>query len=229
MNKLLILMTLISFQSYGQMEIAHEEPEGHEHSTPFTPEEEENFFRDLETGSNSRQKGIFPTTSWNECTNRKVTGNYINYRCTRQRKISNILLEFMRENFEVCVDKAAKSNNWRMTDFHIVHKGIFGDANHSPRSLHAPGRAIDIADIIVKTPSGEKKMNFKKYGNGEFFRTFRKCWGETVTTQNECPSYRGKVSWTGSIGKEDRNHQKHLHVSVPYCINGSHAGNYFWR
>ncbi len=227
MKKIILLIILLSTQNitFANTQEGEQDHE-HEHATPFTPEEEERYFEDMGRGFKRKS---FPRTNWNECSDRRVTGNYLSYRCTRQRNISQILFTFMKKNFETCVDKAAKSNNWRMKDFHIIHKGIFGDARHSPRSLHSPGRAIDIAEIIVSTYGGNKKMNFRKYGNGEFFTAFRKCWGRAIISQNNCPAYRGQVQLTGSIGKEDRNHQKHLHVSVPYCVKGKHAGNYFWR
>ncbi|MEC7277178.1 MAG: hypothetical protein VXV96_12740 [Bdellovibrionota bacterium] len=239
--KLLMTLTLIlSFQTMAQdrffndegnlMEIVTEEPHAHEgeveHAAPFTPEQEEEYF---ETHFDSRRKAAFPTRNWNECANRVVTGNYLNYRCTRQRNVSNILFNFMMENFDRCVDKAADSIGLQMRDFHIVHKGIFGDANHSPRSLHTPGRAIDIADIVVTTNSKKVKINFRSDGRGTFYKTFRQCWGQAVISKNNCPAYKGQSGLTGSIGKENKNHQRHLHVSVPYCIGGKHAGNYFWR
>lgn len=205
--------------------------EEHQHAHVFTPEEEAKFYEE------ARRKGDFdilnfrfPQTSWRECTD-VITGNYSGYNCANRRGISEILKSFMDDHMSQCVQEGLDEINMGELDqLHIIHDGILGDRRHSPRSMHAENRAIDIRAFKVTLYNGEEhtlKFNDKKYRS--FYEAFRNCWGQTVVTYNGCPVYAGSLQRTGSIGWEDKNHQNHMHTSVPYCVNGSYGGYYYKR
>lgn len=198
----------------------------HEHANPFSPEQEEIFFSKQEKGVQA--KGIYPYLFWNECQKVGPEGNYSGHPCHRKRRISEILYEFIEIHLSQCIEEAAHLLDHSMESFKITHDGIFADPNHSPRSLHAEGRAIDIAAITITTSLKEKvRLGFAKLGKGRFYNSLRACWGLSLATFNGCPYSSGAANRTGSIGKEDRRHQNHLHLSVPVCHNGRHIGNLF--
>lgn len=171
----------------------------------------------------------FAQTLWDEC-NEDVTGNYSGYGCATRRGISVILKTYLANHIFKCVDAGLSAQGGGNADeIHITHAGIVGDARHSPRSMHAEQRAIDIKSIQIKKTNGQQtQFTYSKSGNRSFYVALRNCWGRTVATYNGCPLYNGSYMYTGSIGWEDRNHGQHMHLSVPYCINGSH-GSYFWK
>lgn len=195
----------------------------------LTPEEEMDYLTNFEAlGKATPFK--FAQTIWKECTD-TTTGNYTGYKCASSRGISSILKKFMDEHMYKCINKGlAAQGGGTMADLHIVHAGILGDRNHSPRSMHAENRAIDIKSFNVTLTSGAvKTFTFSGSGSTAFFGAFRSCWGDIVKTYNGCPLYKGTASLTGSIGKEDKNHQHHMHTSVPYCINGSYGPYYYQK
>lgn len=196
----------------------------------LSPEQEEQYFKTYFPGAEKARAFKFSQTTWKECID-VVTGNYYGFNCTNSRGISVILKRFMDEHMYKCVDAGlAAQGGGQTADFHIVHAGIFGDPNHSPKSMHAENRAIDIKSIEVKTTSGAVK-NFVYEGktNRNFYKGFRKCWGEVVNKHNGCPYFKNDASLTGSIGWENANHQHHMHTSVPYCINGAYGPFYFQK
>ncbi len=206
------------------------ESEEHPHAKVLSPEEEVRYFEE------ARRKGDwslldfrFDQTHWRECTH-LVTGNYTGIRCANRRGMAVILKDFMDNYMECCVDQALQSNNMGSLDsLHIIHDGILGDRRHSPRSLHAENRAIDIRAFRVTLNDGlVKTLNFRDRANRAFYNEFRKCWGKVINTQNGCPAYGGNIARTGSIGWEDRNHQNHMHTSVPFCVAGDY-GSYYYR
>ncbi len=210
----------------------HHDHEGeHHHAHTLTPEEEKRFY---EEAFQKDQLDIlnfrFPQTSWRECTD-VVTGNYSGYNCANRRQVSVILKDFMDQYMPECVQEALdKVGDGELDQLHIIHDGVLGDRRHSPRSLHAENRAIDIRSFRVRFYDGrEKTYVFKGTTNREFYRAFRQCWGQKVSENNGCPYYGGSVERTGSIGWEDRNHQNHMHTSVPYCVGGSYGSYYFRR
>lgn len=194
----------------------------------MTPEQEVEYYTSLQVLGKARAYK-FAQTTWKECTD-PTSGNYYNYKCASSRNISSILKSFMDKHISKCVNKGlAAQGGGSMADLHIVHAGITGDPNHSPKSLHAENRAIDIKSLQVKLTSGASKtFTFSGSGSSAFFNAFRSCWGDVVRTYNGCPTYNGVLSYTGSIGKEDKNHQHHMHTSVPYCVGGSY-GPYYYR
>lgn len=170
----------------------------------------------------------FPQTHWNECSDR-VTGNYSDIACARARGISVILDEYLQDRLIACVDKGLEAQGGGTAEaIHINHAGITADSNHSPRSLHSVNRAIDIKSIKVQlTNDTDKEFKYSLASNRPFYKAMRKCWGNVVHTVNGCPLYRGDASLTGSIGWEDRDHGRHMHLSVPYCVGGNY-GSYYW-
>lgn len=168
----------------------------------------------------------FAQTTWKECVD-IVTGNYSGYKCANTRKISQVLKTFMDTHMHKCVNAGlAVQGGGTMGDYHIVHAGITGDPNHSPKSMHAENRAVDIKSMEVKLTNGQTK-NFIFAGSGStaYYGAFRKCWAGLVRDFNKCPN----VNLAGSIGKENKDHQYHMHTSVPYCINGKYGAGYFQK
>lgn len=209
-----------------------------DHAEPFTPEEEaiyfgyqntelEGYLKNLEPST----QRVFPQQNWNECLDPYIRGNYYEANCSSERGISKILYSLMTRNFKGCIDYAASTVNLKPTEFYIIHKGIYADKRHSPNSLHSEGRAIDIKEIYIKTRwrRGWLLFNFEDQGDGQFYSAFRDCWGDVLYRQNDCPLFEGRRDRTGSLGKEDEDHQRHLHLSVPYCINGTYRGEFFRR
>jgi hypothetical protein len=172
----------------------------------------------------------FAQTIWNECDD-VVTANYNGYKCAQSRNISSMLKSFIDKHMYKCVDAGlAAQGGGKTSEFHIVHNGITGDPEHSPKSLHAENRAIDIKTIKVKLTSGsQKEFVYEGTTNREFYKAFRKCWGTVVATYNGCPYVSGGVSQTGSIGWENADHQHHLHTSIPYCVAGDYGSGYYER
>jgi hypothetical protein len=48
-----------------------------------------------------------------------------------------------------------------------------------------------------------------------FFHALRDCWSDALA-HHGCETYR-KGGTRGSVGWEDRLHQDHVHLSLPYC------------
>jgi hypothetical protein len=172
------------------------------------------------------QQFRFPQTVWPECTH-TITGNYDSAVCLNTRGISSVLKQFMDSYVSACVEQSLPKNSGHVVDLHIVHAGILGDAQHSPRSLHAERRAIDIRNLQMLLSSGEKKQFiYADTKNRPFYQKFRQCWGEVIRRHARCPVV-GKVAETGSIGWENANHRQHMHLSVPYCPNGNYSRDYY--
>jgi hypothetical protein len=171
----------------------------------------------------------FAQTTWDEC-REDVTGNYTGANCLSKRHISVILKSFLADHLFQCVDEGLNAQGGGVaSELHITHAGIAGDPRHSPRSLHAENRAIDIKSLQVVLSNGQSKLfTYSKMGNRPFYSALRRCWGRVVNRENECPLYSGSSLYTGSIGWENSQHGMHMHLSVPYCFNNQH-GSFFWR
>lgn len=225
---LIIALTFLSIttQAQNNEDVFEESFQAQEtDSSVLSPEEAEQYLID-----NENLRGFFPQTKWSEC-NDAITGNYSGFNCSNNRGISVILEEFKNRNFLYCVNEALSHvGKPQAIDLHVTHDGIQGDANHSPRSLHAEARAVDVDSFVVYYNStSSERISFAPSTNNAFFASFRSCWGRAVNTQNGCPLISGRYDLTGSIGKEDSNHQNHMHVSIPYCINGIYSSRYFRR
>lgn len=195
-------------------------------SSVLTPEQEEQFNIDSIISMKALR---FAQTKWQECTE-EITGNYYGYNCSQNRNISVILKSFIDKHFYTCVDEGLKATGGGVVnELHIVHAGITGDPNHSPRSLHAENRAIDVKSLQMKLTNGKtKNLVYEGTTNRTFYTAFRTCWGKIVRQYNGCPMYQSNLL-TGSIGWENADHKRHLHVSVPYCVGGKYAGNYYYK
>ena len=200
-----------------------------EHEHVFTPAEEEAY--KLRIFQNRASSFRFKQTKWHECAD-DPTGNYSGISCARNRQISEILKSFLSKHAYKCINRGLEAQDIgsSATDLHIVHDGILGDPRHSPRSMHAEARAIDIRAFEVTLTTGEtKNIVYSNTANRPFYRAFRSCWGEVVNENNECPFYQGDKGRTGTIGWEDRNHRRHMHTSVPYCFNNKYGSYYYKR
>lgn len=217
--------------TFEEETIQFEDPsQENEHEYVLNPEEEERYYLE------AQQKGDFeilnfkfPQEHWFECED-EVTGNFLNYKCASRRQISSILNDYLQKHVTSCVQEALDSvDGGTIEKLHIIHDGILGDKRHSPKSLHAENRAIDIRIFDITTTEGtNKKYVYEDKKNRDFFLKFRTCWGHVISENNDCPIYAGTPHRTGSIGWEDKNHQHHMHTSVPYCVNGKY-GNYFYQ
>ncbi len=217
----------------GSSQFLATEPSSEEIDTDegvLSPEQEDQYFKTYFPGSEKARAYKFAQTSWQECTD-LVTGNYTGAKCSSSRAISVILKKFMDEHMYKCVNEGLKAQGGGVVDdMHVVHAGIFGDPNHSPRSLHSENRAIDIKSFEVKLSSGAvKTFTFAGSTHRPFFQAFRTCWGNIVKAYNGCPLYKSTASLTASIGHEDKNHQYHMHTSVPYCLGGSYGPFYYQK
>ncbi len=229
----LTLGQVASAQSYDNVRITwgyEQEGDDHEHTRMIRPEEEDEY-NSFWSIFAVQPRYRFAQTTWGECSE-AISGNYSGYNCSEKRAISVILKKFIGENIYSCINKGlAAQGGGSIQELHIVHNGITGDANHSPRSLHAENRAIDIKAFDMKLHSGAvKKFTYAGTTNRAFYTAFRKCWGAVIKTKNGCPYYQGNnVMYTGSIGWEDANHRQHMHLSVPHCVGGAYTSSYFQR
>lgn len=204
-------------------DLTHEDEEGGESHTTLENQDDALLQQDFQAFFR------FAQTTWDEC-NEEVTGNYTGANCVKKRSISVILKSFLADHLFQCVDEGLKAQGGgTASELHITHAGIAGDPRHSPRSLHAENRAIDIKSLRVVLANGQSKLfTYSKLGNRPFYSALRNCWGRVVNRFNECPLYSGKTLYTGSIGWENSQHGMHMHLSVPYCFDNQH-GPYFWR
>lgn len=203
------------------------------HPELLNPIEEQSYFlRRMTQGQSVKKqlKNMFPFMFWNECHSDDLKGTFVGYPCSERRMISNILYRFLNQYFYGCVDQGARRLGLSIYDYSITHAGIFADQKHSPKSLHSEGRAIDIKSIELYLTSGQKvSQDYFKSGTNAFYQELRRCWGEVLNQNNTCPYIANRPALTGSIGKENPNHQKHLHLSVPYCINYAYSDLFFRR
>ncbi len=226
MKLFLILFLTLYFTSACSSNIFYAEETD---SSVIEPDNEAAYIQKL-TEANVEFKQRFAQTKWFEC-DAFITGNFSEYSCSNKRAISVILSGFIQDHFLKCVNYSLKKvKKSQASETHIIHLGILGDANHSPKSLHAEARAIDIDTIEIRDEKNKVSIfNFKDEKNDEFYKHLRTCWGETVSTYNGCPILFGEEALTASIGKENPRHQNHLHISVPYCIQGQYSDLYFKR
>lgn len=209
----------------------NEDQQSDEHNYVLNPEEERKYFEEIENSDDFEVFNFkFPQEYWFECRD-EITGNFLNYKCASKRQISSILNEYIKEYISGCVQESLDSiNGGTIESLHIVHDGILGDRRHSPKSLHAENRAIDIRIFEITTTEGKKKkFVYEDKKNRDFFMVFRTCWGRTINENNNCPIFEDSLHRTGSIGWEDKDHQHHMHTSVPFCVNGDYDVNFFRR
>ena len=155
--------------------------------------------------------------SWKECEG-DVTGNYIGVGCT-SRKMNDEFLPFMKKNVLGCTNAGlARVGAASVSKVHVIHKGVFADARHSRRSLHAIGRALDIQQIQAGGRTYDFRVTSTKPDSNDrkFFEGFRQCW-HSVHKLRGCGN-RESGHPVGTLGWEDKNHKSlHLHASMPYC------------
>ncbi|GEM_PF-3167274 len=171
---------------------------------------------------------------WDEC--KGIKSNYddgAQSSTCKKRKVSKEFITFFDKNFASCVQTAVKGykegNNQAIDEIKFSHAGIAGDPRHSNRSYHSVNRAMDIRSISYVQDGKKvtlKVSDQKKSPTKEFFEKFRKCWSEKIIeTSNKCPGSSNK----GSIGHEHKNHQHHLHLSLPYCPRYHNGSKYFLK
>jgi len=166
---------------------------------------------------------------WNECEG-TMTGNFTGYACSRNRFLSDEYAAYLSANILKCVNEGlARVGGGEATAVHLVHNGTAGDAAHSPRSLHTAGRAVDVQ--VMNVTVNHRQLRSFGFGRASldansrersFYLGFRGCWHRKQEKRG-CPR-KESSGGTGTIGWEDRRHQHHLHVSMPFCPN---TGGYF--
>lgn len=212
----------------GDVDTTNEDANGGETNTELPNQDE--LMETLKRESPIESLLSFPQKTWMECSD-PVTGNYLDSICApKGRTISVILDSYLQNRLMACVDAGlAAQGGGSAQVLHITHAGITADARHSPYSLHSVNRAIDIKILKVQLSSGqEKQFTYSKVGNRPFYTALRDCWGRTVNYYNGCPLYGGDPKLTGSIGWENTQHGHHMHLSVPYCVNGRYGAG-LWR
>ena len=172
-----------------------------------------------------------PQVQWDEC--KGIKSNYDdgsqNANC-KKRTISKEYISFFDKNFSKCVQQASSDfseNNAMLESIKFSHAGIAGDQRHTNRSYHSVNRAMDIKTISFVKNGETKTMKVsdqKKSPTKEFFESFRKCWNDKIVEyKSNCPGSSNK----GSIGHENKNHQHHLHLSLPYCPRTKNGSKYY--
>jgi len=174
---------------------------------------------------------IIDVALWNECKS-SLRGNYKGYNCSRRRYVDDGFLKLLKNNLKSCVNAGQRSiGYYQSSEFSVVHNGITADGNHSRSSYHSISRAVDIVEFVVKGNDGDYyTLNYKsgarnlKSKRGKFYKAFRKCWGQVQLRRSpKCKANNMRYNikrglpYYGSIGWEDKNHKKHLHISMPHC------------
>lgn len=166
---------------------------------------------------------------WNECAG-TMTANYAerkrgklnHYKCSKRRAISEKYINYFEKNFPKCVKqgfkKAQGANSFGLVGkITFTHEGVAGDQRHSNGSYHSINRAMDVAVINVESNGKKYSFDVKNQKRGleqKFFTEFRQCWHDSlVATSDKCPGSFPK----GTIGHEDKHHQNHMHISLPFC------------
>lgn len=160
---------------------------------------------------------------WKECEG-NVTGNFNGYACSNRRGLADDYAAYIKVNMLTCVNAGLRGAGvgGKAVKVHLVHNGTVADQNHSSRSLHAAGRAIDVKTMRVSLQDGgTQEFVFHNASKGarrerSFYQAFRSCWRD-LQDKRRCP--RTSYGYTGTIGWEDRRHQHHLHTSMPFCPN----------
>lgn len=232
MRWLILLVSCAIIHNHATAQTLVEEGDDVDHTRIITPDEEDEYLRGFWRSFSVQPLYRFKQTEWGECSE-AITGNFKGYACSDHRAISVILKKLLADNIYTCINKglAAQEGGGTVADLHIVHNGITGDARHSPKSLHAENRAIDIVSLEMKLADGRvKSFVYEGKTNRTFYTAFRNCWGRTLKAKNGCPYYQGSnILYTGSIGWENKDHQHHLHVSAPHCVSGSYTSLYYQR
>lgn len=134
-------------------------------------------------------------------------------KCDKRLTMADSFRDFLDRNFGRCARQAAGRTDSNEGGT-IFHAGTIGDARHQQTgSLHNKGLAIDVKAILL----GSKVYNYsrKDAETQEFFTKFRACWSDAVrSARGPCMN---SLRSPGCIGHEDRAHQNHMHLSLPYC------------
>jgi hypothetical protein len=164
------------------------------------------------------------STSWNECSG-TIRGNYEGANCVSSRGMNADFLAFLQRNLIRCVNQGLQRIGVGSTSkLSLIHRGVMADSNHGSESLHAVGRAIDIAKFTVFPAGGRpvqldylKAVNSSSSRERKFYSGLRQCFDQ-LHKQRGCPRRRSGRP-VGSIAWEDRNHRRHIHLSMPFCPN----------
>jgi len=160
---------------------------------------------------------------WNECEG-NMTGNFNGYGCSKKRFLSDDYTAYLRANLFQCVNAGLdRIGGGSASKVHLVHNGTAGDTNHSSKSLHGAGRAVDVQIMRVTSANQKRDFVFKNATNNpsgterKFYLGFRACW-HAKQEKRQCKRKRDPGG-TGTIGWEDSRHHHHLHISMPFCPN----------
>lgn len=157
-------------------------------------------------------------------------------KCDKALAMHPQFAKFLDENLPACLERAANnalghdslSADLRSTENRIFHHGCVGDSKHQRTgSWHNEALALDVTGFqIGKTVlryEDAKKNDAEGRRAAQFFTHLRRCWGEKVASySSSCRQTGARGQPPGSIGNENKNHQVHLHLSLP-CKNISNG------
>jgi hypothetical protein len=142
----------------------------------------------------------------------------------------NVAKDFVNpllEQIPKCVNKALKLDGKApAANIFVEHMGTYQDRNVADSkelSLHATGRAIDIAKFIITTVTGERIIHSMTIASKDhpFYNNFNACWKTYQGKSASChPKGGGMIDW------HDEDHHDHVHLSLPFCPKHSGVAGY---
>lgn len=195
----------------------------------------------LQMRPSSRQILGEPIVEWDECHPDQPLSAFSrwplrdpdtgrNTQCARRRPMSAAYMSFYEQTMPACMNQAARVINpsWEVVHTDMVHLSALREnatvsgRNGRRHSLHAVGRALDVRELHITLANGQRfnvdymrAMSNPRGPERRFFQALRDCW-ERANQNRGCRSF-GNREHRCSLGWEDRNHQDHLHLSMPYC------------
>ncbi|MGZ3770459.1 MAG: hypothetical protein ACXVCP_18410 [Bdellovibrio sp.] len=170
-----------------------------------------------------------PGIVWNGCDkNAKVQGGYDSDTTCGHATLYPGYADHLNKYFFGCVDKAAADAGYEQPQkVFLRHLGTYVDRNarnSTELSMHAYGRAIDIAKFILYDRLGavtQVSTNLRDFKGAtvKFYNSFRECWKETLpsTCRPGDREYVGSIGIPKSaLGGNDL-HNDHIHLSFPLC------------
>jgi Extensin-like protein C-terminus len=133
----------------------------------------------------------------------------------------------LMKNLPICIAEGAKASG---IDKPIQSTNVYNADSYSKRktssgsrwSLHSTGRAFDIWQIDVMFSDGTtlKTPMTVSSKNKPFYKKFNACWERLIKQKmakinSQCQRFDGLINCT------DKNHQDHVHLSLPYCPRAS--------
>lgn len=151
--------------------------------------------------------------------------------------VSEVWLDTFLDALPICLQQGLEKIEWEKPESIVVHSVmIYMHKGRGVRlSLHAPARAVDLSklELVYKeenrelvvaeankknNPTDKEEVTIER----KFYEAFRQCWSDQLVEKHGCNQWSS--SYRGSVGWEDGAHQKHIHLSRPFCPKNS---NYY--